>query len=300
MSATTVAFIQPDEDPAGAPLDLVRAVTGKHNPRSFTSPDGVTYELVYVTPDMAQRWLYRNNGNRPLRKDVVAKLARDLQAGRFMENGDAIRVSADGDLADGQHRLNAIVESGVGAWMLVVSNLPAAARDTVDDGVKRTMADRLSFHGEASPKTLAAVVRRALMWERRTYANATYQPSALEAFEFLDQNPDLRDAAAAADHHRKARQLSASTIGLCWWLFARLNADQCTEFFDRLSDGAMLAGGHPILTLRNRLSVLNAQPGRVPASHVTALTIKAWNYFRDGADLRTIRHADNEKFPTPK
>jgi hypothetical protein len=184
--------------------------------------------------------------------------------------------------------------------MLVVSNLPKAARDTIDDGIKRTMGDRFAFHGEASPKTLAAVVRRALMWERRSYANAKFQPSALESFEFLDANPDLRGASSAADHYRKARLLSGSTIGLCWWLFARLDQAQCTEFFDRLDDGAMLAGGHPILTLRNRLNALNQQHGRVPSSHVTALTIKAWNYYRDGATLRTIRHGENEKFPTPK
>ncbi|MFI7125939.1 hypothetical protein ACIBQ1_09615 [Nonomuraea sp. NPDC050153] len=300
MSATTVAFIPPEADTGAAPINAVRTVTGKHNPRSFTSPDGVNYELVYVTPDLAQRWLHRNNGNRPLRGEVVARLARDLQAGRFMENGDAIRVSADGDLADGQHRLNAIAESGVGVWMLVVSNLPAEARATVDDGVKRTMGDRLGFRGEGSPKTLAAVVRRALLWDRRAYTNATYQPSTLESFEFLDQNPDLRQAASAADHYRKARMLSGSTIGLCWWLFARLDADQCKEFFDRLQDGAMLASGHPVLTLRNRLNALNAQPGRVPFSHTTALAIKAWNYYRDGAELRTIRHAEHEKFPTPK
>lgn len=300
MSATSAVFLAPEEASGSAPINAVRLVTGKHNPRSFTSPDGVTYELVHVTPDMAGRWLHRNIGNRPLRGEVVARLARDLQAGRFLENGDAIRVSADGDLADGQHRLHAIVESGVSVWMLVVSNLPAEARATVDDGVKRTMADRFSFTGEASPKTLAAVVRRGLMWERRAYANATYQPSTLESFEFLDANPDLREAAAAADHYRKARLLSGSTIGLCWWLFARLDADQCREFFERLNDGANLPSGHPVLTLRNRLNVLNAQPGRLPFSHTTALTIKAWNYHRDGAELRTLRYAENEKFPTPK
>ncbi|MFI6296790.1 hypothetical protein ACIBEJ_34735 [Nonomuraea sp. NPDC050790] len=300
MSATTVAFLPPEQDDDHPAFTAVRTVTGRHNPRSFTSPDGITYELVHVTPALAERWLHRNLGNRPLRQDVVAKLARDLQAGRFLENGDAIRVSADGDLADGQHRLNAIAESGIAAWMLVVSNLPTEARATVDDGVKRTMADRLSFTGEATPKTLAAVVRRALMWERRSYANAAYQPSTLESFEFLDQNPDLREAAAAADHYRKARLLSGSTIGLCWWLFSRIDAGQCTGFFDRLNDGANLPNGHPVLTLRNRLNVLNAQPGRIPFSHTTALTVKAWNYLRDGKELLTIRHAEHEKFPTPK
>lgn len=300
MSATTVSFLAPEATMQSLSAAANGSVTGQPNPRLFVSPSGVVYELVYVTPQLAEQWLSRNTANRPLRGDVVDKLSRDMTAGRFLENGDAIRFGPDELMLDGQHRLEGILLSGMSAFVLVVSNLPSSARDTIDDGTKRTMGDRLAFHGETSPKTLAAVVRRALMWGRRTHANTSYQPSALESFEFLDANPDLRDASAAADHYRKARLLSGSTIGLCWWLFSRLDQGQCGEFFDRLGDGAMLAAGHPILTLRNRLNALNAQHGRVPASHVTALTIKAWNYYRDGATLRTIRFADHEKFPTPK
>lgn len=300
MSATTVAFIAPETHMPNPSAPTAGSVTGQTNPRSFTSPSGVVYELVHVTPQLAERWLEANTANRPLREDVVEKLGRDMVAGRFLENGDAVRFGPGGLMLDGQHRVEALRLTGQSAWLLVVSNLPNQARDTIDDGTKRTMGDRFAFHGEASPKTLAAVVRRALLWERRSYANAKFQPSALEAFEFLDANPDLRDAAAAADHYRKGRLLAGSTIGLCWWLFSRLDQTQCAEFFDRLGDGAMLAGGHPILTLRNRLNALNAQHGRVPASHVTALTIKAWNYFRDGQTLRAVRFAEHEKFPTPK
>lgn len=301
MSATTVAFIAPEADAGTMPLNGVRTVTGKHNPRSFTSPDGVVYELVYVTPDAARRWLYRNNGNRVLRKEVVAKLARDLKAGRFVENGDAIRVSVEGDLADGQHRLHAVVESGVSVWMLVVSNLPAAARDTVDDGVKRTMADRFTFHGEASPKTLAAVVRRAILWHsNHVYNSGRVQASTAESFQFLADHPEIRDAAAAADHYAKRTKLRASMVGLCWWLFDALDHDQCEAFFERLADGAQLNKGDAILTLRDRLAELAAAPGSSSEAHLLAYVIKAWNYYRADKPLQSLRFAENEKFPTPK
>ena len=301
MSATTVAFIAPDQPAPNGSGRLAQSITGQHNPRLFVSPAGVVYELVYVTPDLAREWLYRNTGNRPLRSEAVDKLARDMAAGRFLENGDAIRLSADGVLLDGQHRLEALVESGAAAWLLVVSNLPAAAQDTVDDGAKRTMADRFAFHGEPDAKTLAAVVRRAILWERgHKYQTGKFQPSALESFEFLAEHPELREAASAAAHHRKAKLLPASTIGLCWWLFAAIDAGHCAEFFDRLADGAMLAKGNPILTLRNRLSDLNAQPGRTPERHVLAMVIKAWNKYRTGQELSTLRFAEHEKFPEPK
>lgn len=299
MSATTVAFVSP-EHPMPSPA-LTGSITGQPNPRSFVSPSGVVYELVYVTPEIADRWLDLNTGNRNLRRDVVDKLARDLKNDRFLENGDAVRFSSGGDLLDGQHRLHAMVESQTSAWLLVVSNLPASARDTVDDGTKRTMADRFQFHGEISAPVLAAVIRKAILWEQsHRQQGARFTPSALESFQFLADHPELRAAARAAEHHRKAKLLPASTIGLCWWLFRPLDADRCAEFFDRLGDGAMLPKGHPVLTLRNRLLDLNAQPGRVVDRQTLAMTIKAWNYYRADKELTTLRHAEHEKFPQPK
>jgi hypothetical protein len=298
MSAPTVAFVAPDQ-PITRQLSV--GVTGKPSPRLFTSPAGVVYELVWVTPEMADAWLDANTNNRNLRREVVDKLARDMTAGRFAENGDAVRFAANGELADGQHRLHAIVESQVGAWLLVVSNLPDAARDTVDDGVKRTLSDRMTFRGEACASTLAAVIRRAILWEHNhKYQTGGFQPSALESFEFLHAHPELREAAAAADHHRRFKLLPPSLIGLCWWLFAAIDQGACAEFFDRLGDGAMLPTKHPILTLRNRLTEMNARPGRSPERHSLAFVIKAWNYYRDGKELAILRHAEHEKFPQPK
>jgi hypothetical protein len=298
MSATTVAFSAPETH---MPILAAQSITGHPHPRMFTSPSGVVYELVYVTPDLADEWLDDNTNNRALRSQVVEKLGRDMKAGRFLENGDAVRFAASGLLLDGQHRLHGLITSQTSAWLLVVSNLPERARDTVDDGTKRTMGDRLAFHGESDAKTLAAVVRRAYLWNNGMPApQARLQPSALELFEFLSANPDLRDAADMAARYRKAKLLSASTIGLCWWLFNRIDAGQCAEFFDRLNDGTMLPKNHPILTLRNRLTDLAAQSTRLPSHYPAAMTVKAWNYFRAGKDLITVRYAEHENFPTPK
>jgi hypothetical protein len=300
MAVPTVSFLPPEPDDMTSDT-AVRSITGRHNPHLFTSPSGVVYELVHVTPELALEWLERNTNNRKLRTEVVAKLGRDLHAGRFAENGDAVRFDVAGKLADGQHRLHAIAASGTAAWLLVVSNLPETARDTVDDGAKRTMADRFAFHGEASPSTLAATVRRAILWSRSLKEmTARYQPSTLESFEFLAAHPELRDAAAAADHYRKNCMLGASTVGLCWWLFHQISPDQCREFFDRLADGAMLPPGHPVLVLRNRLADLARRPARMPERHIAALTIKSWNKYRAGENVVQLKFAETESFPTPK
>ena len=64
--------------------------------------------LVYVTPDMAKRWLSKNTGNRPVKKAKVAQYARDMTEGRWEITGEAVKFAQSGRLIDGQNRLHAV------------------------------------------------------------------------------------------------------------------------------------------------------------------------------------------------
>ncbi len=79
------------------------------------------YEWVYVTPEVAEQMLALNyDKQRRVSERCVLKYMRDLKDGRW--NCDAmppIRISSDGMLVDGQHRLHAVVRSGVPVNMLV-------------------------------------------------------------------------------------------------------------------------------------------------------------------------------------
>lgn len=61
---------------------------------------------------MAETWLSRNSNNRNLRGQVIASYARDMKSGAWVLNGETVKIASNGQLLDGQHRLNAVVESG--------------------------------------------------------------------------------------------------------------------------------------------------------------------------------------------
>jgi hypothetical protein len=72
----------------------------------------MTYELI--TPELASSLLETNSNNRNLSKGTVEAYANDMLAGNWDESvGDAISIDTDGVLRNGQHRLSAIVLSGV-------------------------------------------------------------------------------------------------------------------------------------------------------------------------------------------
>ncbi len=266
---------------------------------------GPQYKVIDVTPQLAEKWLSQNTHNRRLRENAVLGYARDMEAGNWAENGEAIKFAADGTLLDGQHRLQAIALSGVTLRLLVVTGLVNAAQETMDDGRKRTVADALTLRGEHNAVQLAAVTRRALMWNLGIHRNSgNTPPTNSECLVFLEKNPRLRESTTVAVSLRKSSALPASVVGLTHWVFSGIDSVDAVWFFDHLGSGVGLEQYHPVWTLRKRAAELSKEQGRVPEDMLLAFVIKAWNAYRDGAELRLLRFKPGgalpEKFPMPK
>lgn len=121
-------------------------------------PVGSAVNLVNVTPALAQQWIdgMRFQRQRPIRERWVDFLASEMVAGRFRQSNIDIRVCGGCEyLINGQHRLHAVVRSGLTVPMIVVRSVSAdmdeVARDyaSLDRGLIRTHRDGLSALGAA-------------------------------------------------------------------------------------------------------------------------------------------------------
>lgn len=115
-----------------------------------------TMELVSITPELAKVWLGSNLVNRHVRKSVVARYAADMVAGRWRGADSMFILRTDGVLLDGQHRLLAIVESGVTveAWVQTKDAFLDPMDLRADTGITRSAVDILGV-----TTNLAAVAR---------------------------------------------------------------------------------------------------------------------------------------------
>jgi hypothetical protein len=77
-------------------------------------------EFKTVTPSMAEYYLGKNTANRRVSERRVRIYERDLLNGNFGTTHQGIAFYNDGSLADGQHRLLAIVKANLPAKLLVV------------------------------------------------------------------------------------------------------------------------------------------------------------------------------------
>ncbi len=261
-------------------------------------------EWVHVTPDQARKWLAQNTHNRPLRERTVAAYAADMAAGNWLPNGETIKFAIDGTLLDGQHRIAAAIESGVAVWMLVVRGLPNDAQETLDVGLRRTFSDVLKLRGEVSWVTLAAIVRSVAAWEsgeRGARHNVPLTHAQLS--ETLHKYPWLRDGATVVSRANRAAKLPTTAGGVLWWLTMQIDTEDAEAFFARLISPEDHHSGEPIWELRKHLLASAKVRGERPTKLLLAVSIKAWNKFRQGEPVGVLYYriggANPEKFPMP-
>ncbi|NUP17677.1 MAG: hypothetical protein HOV73_18265 [Streptomyces sp.] len=269
---------------------------------SLPVTDEPTAVVIDVTPELARVWLRANTRNRKTRDRAVTEYARDMAAGHWNLNGEAIKFSHDGSLLDGQHRLRAVVESDTTVQMLVVVGLPAEAQETMDTGRKRTTGDVMGLRGEANAHTLAAVLRRVYAWDQGDKKfSGSYSATNRECAQLLAEQPNIRRSAEIAVRTRHAfPHIPQSVLGTAHHLFSRLDAETTAWFFERIGDGASLPLGHPVLALRARVTSERLDSVRMSEARHMAYRIRTWNAVREGRSLDRLVQPPNSPMPLPK
>ena len=92
----------------------------------------VKCEIINVTPDIAKDFLTHNTGNRPINHRYVQMYVKQMQEGLWKLTTDAIGFAKNGRLINGQHRLTAIVESGITAPFIVAHNYDENTFEAID------------------------------------------------------------------------------------------------------------------------------------------------------------------------
>lgn len=274
-----------------------------YNPLSDTfvaAPPKPRAELVVVDPTMAALWLLRNTENRSLADRALKSYSADMRAGEWVVTGDGPKFSADGLLLNGQHTLTALIDANVTIEMFVFWNMSRDAQRAMDGGRIRTYSDHLGLTGERNTSSLGAVVRRVILFTRGTYGpTCNVEPTKAEMDAFLRANPRLKESVRIAVEVGRAIKVAPSAVGTAHFVFAGISPSDAETFMLRLRDGANLAPGSPILTLRERLGRARQERINTASLEVLAWYMRAWEAYRAGKTMKIMRFSSTEAFPVP-
>lgn len=141
----------------------------------------VDVKTELVTPAKAAGWINANTGNRSLRDGVVEQYAADMKAGNWTQCTAPIAFYEDGDLADGQHRLYAVVESETEQRFIIMRGLKREDGLNIDTGLSRSLIDNGRISGKDTELSVAIVgVARAVAYGMGSTGNRLSNAQKLE------------------------------------------------------------------------------------------------------------------------
>lgn len=107
---------------------------------------GENFAAVDVTPELAKVIIdHGNYENRKIRPLVVKKYAKAMLDGDWRYSPETISIADNGRLLNGQHRLLAVIESGVTCKFLFATGFDEEVFKVLDRGTARSAADALKM-----------------------------------------------------------------------------------------------------------------------------------------------------------
>lgn len=236
----------------------------------------VSFGIEEIGPTHAERMLAKMHDNRPIRDSRVEALADAMRGGRWELNGEAIKIDRDGKVIDGQHRLRAIMESGMTIKTLVVRGLSPEARWSVDAGARRTPGDVLGMAGYGGTNLLASTARLMWLHERGLLGGRIAAPTNAEYPGIVEAHPSLKEAITfCTNSHGGVLRLTPCVFMRA--LTMEADPERSDEFFGKVRSGEGLKATEGAYHLRERLLKRHAQQYRLTATAALAIVIKAWN-----------------------
>lgn len=250
--------------------------------------------IVEISPARARALLeHCNKRNRAVDERRVAMYTQEIKAGRWLFTGEAIKISREGLLLDGQHRLWAVLEANVALPLLVITGLDPKAQEVMDQGMPRALHDALHLRGEPNPNYLAGALRAVAHYYRDGVPfQAGSNPGmshgfALKLFDSGDNRERLHEALRfVTRQQQKWNSLSVMT-GL-HYLFEHADHERAIAFTHALLTGD---GGTAAARALHSQLVAEFEGASIdhPRAHVkvrTVYIVQAWNLGESSPPLR--------------
>lgn len=231
------------------------------------------HKILDVTPAMAERWLNANTHNRPLRNGHVATLAAAMKAGEWRLTAEPVAFSrpyrdASGKdcpetLINGQHRLFAIVESGVTIPMTVWWGCEPEEFEVIDTGRQRTFGDVLSTtRGDVSDHTLVASVCSSAAHFAFGHSSHSTEGNLRQSHINCILSALRPEIESVVGYKKKLRQMAPRPVLSALLLVRTINPGMADSIADQLKEAIGFTEHDPIRALHLYLTNLRLATAR--------------------------------------
>lgn len=259
---------------------------------------------VVVEPDVARQILENNNiRNRAVRVRNVKFLTQQIDADRFVYNGESVVWGDDGHLNNGQHRMRSCMEANKAIEVLIVFGIPAETFATYDQVAPRGGSDVLSIDKKANCGRLAAALRHLDNFSRGRIGDHNSKDCAKRmdnayVLELLSRYPGIEESVAKCSSF--PRLTRPSLAAALHFMMSKVDSAAADEFFDIVQHGLTLSRDYhrhlaeSATNLRAWLERNALSSRRQPQNVIANVWIKAWNGYRTGHVLKVLMFKSTE------
>jgi hypothetical protein len=258
-----------------------------------------------VSPEMAKNWLESFNlDNRNVNQQRVASYVNDIVNGNWREDtGECIKFSKTNRLLDGQHRLLAIVKSGISLNLHIATGLEDSIFNVLDTGKPRGGLDAMKIAGVSAYAQVSSIIQKYNMLAKGSYKNDKRNAlSNSDLLNIYNSKPKYWDEKANYAKRQKGKFnniMSSTIIGGFSSVFDEKNIETSELFFDELCSGRNVTN-QTINVLRDRLIKDKvSKVNKLSKKFETIFIIKTWNAYRLGKEFKILKFDESlESFPT--
>lgn len=274
--------------------------------------DAPTTRAELISPERALDLLERIAPyQRPVRKSKVRDYAAAMVRGEWVLNpADPICIDTHNATANGQHRLEAVIESERPQPFLVAYGVNPDAYKHMDRGAKRTTGDMLYGAGEANANRLAGAAKLLYLWFHVDQAEWRKAPEVTEpqVFETLEEHPGLRESVRLGRIGGGMKISPTATIVTHYLISRRLGGDTRlpSAWFKAIAAVDLPRGtpGHALaLYLLKQTDAARRRTelaGRSKRHLDMYLLLRAWNNSCAGRETRSVGWKPDFVIPQPQ
>lgn len=260
-----------------------------------------------ITPEYAAILMQHNNLNRPINRITLEDYKSQIQKGLWKLNGEPIIISNDGVLLNGQHRLTAVIETGLPITSVVVEGVENNDFATIDTGRTRTIADIFNIEEIPNANSVGAIITAFFRLNKVDSSSSSkdnlrrLKMSKPELLDFYRKNSSVLQSVYkfAARCHGKLGLMKTTEVGALYLYLTRtLNHSEgkVQAFFEQLFEMTTVTN-NTIKILHDTL--IKGMLGKIvlTPSLRNAYIVKTWNSYIKGKELKVLNYnKDREGF----
>lgn len=252
-----------------------------------------------ITPTNAANLLdAKNTKNRNISKGKVSEYINAMKNGEWMFNGDSIRISNEGILLDGQHRLTAVAKSGLSQHFIIIENMQKEIGLTIDVGKVRNGGDVLSLEAGVGRNMAQSISGAIKIFHKhntgKSMSNSgTGRLTNVQVVEKYKENERLITFCVEWMNENVKRQgaiLAKSEMLACLMIFASIDKDACISFSEMVFCGLGITEACTQSFLRDYLQSCKVDSKKSTSTQRLHTIIKSWNSIRSGRVIKVARN----------